>query len=70
MLEDEERMRPQSEAEEANLPYEMAEDRYDGAMEEGAEQNALSICGERMAEDKAKNPIAGSGSGVRRFQAL
>ena len=39
MLEDKERMRLQSEAEGANLPYEMAEDRYDGTTGEGGEQN-------------------------------
>ena len=67
MLDDEERMRPQSEAEGANLPYEMAEDRYDGTAGEGAEQDALLDNGERTAEDKAEDPIASTESKVRRF---
>ena len=41
MLEDEERSRLQSKADEVGLPFEMVEDRYDGATEEGAGQNAL-----------------------------
>ena len=70
MLEDEERKRLQSEAEEAGLPYEMEKDQYDGAMEEGAEQNALLVCGERTAEDRSRIrsqvPEAKSG-GFRHF---
>ena len=62
-------MRPQADAEETDLPYEMAEDRYDGATEEGAEQNALSTCRDRTTKDKTKIPIADSESGVRRFRA-
>ena len=54
MLEDEERMRRQSEAEGANLSYEMAEDWYVGTMRGGAEQNALSDSGERTVEEKVK----------------
>ena len=69
MLEDEERRRPQSKAEEAYLPYEMAEDRYHGTTEEGAGQNTLPTCGERTTEDNARIPIVGSESGVWRFQA-
>ena len=69
MLEDEERKRLQSEAEEANLPYEMAEDRYDGTTEGGAEQNTLSTCGNRTAKDKAKISIADSECGFWRFRA-
>ena len=67
VLEDEERQRFQFAAEEADLPYKMPEDQYDGATEKGAEQTGLSICEERTAEDKVANPIARSGSGVRRF---
>ena len=69
MLKDEERERLQSEAEEVDLPYEMAEDRYHGTTEEGAERNAVSVCGERMAEDKVENPIADSESRVWRSRA-
>ena len=69
MLEDEERKRLQSEAEGADLPYEMVEDRYDGPTGEGAEQNALSVDGERTAKDKVEDPIAGMDSKVRRFRA-
>ena len=69
MLDDEERMRPQSEAEGANLPYEMAEYRYDGTTGEGAEQDALLDNGERTAKDKAEDPIAGIKSKVWQFQA-
>ena len=52
MLEEEERTRPQADAEETDLPHQMAEDRYHGTTGEGAEQNALSDCGDRMAKDK------------------
>ena len=69
MLKDEERMRLQSEAEGANLPYEMAEDWYDDTTGEGAEQDALSETEERMAKDKDDNPIAGKESKVWRFRA-
>ena len=62
-------MRLQSEAEGANLPYEMAEDRYDGTTGEGAEQDALLDNGERMAEDKAKDPIESIKSKVLQFRA-
>ena len=64
MLEDEERMRLQSEAEGADLPYEMVEDRYDSTTEEGAKQNALPTCRERTTE----NLIADTESEVRRFR--
>ena len=69
MLEDEERMRLQSEAEGANLPYDMAEDRYDGTTGKGADQAALSDNGERTAKDKAEDPIACTKSKVRWFRA-
>ena len=46
----------------------MAEDRYDGTTGEGAEQNALSECGERTVRDKAENPIENTESEVRRFR--
>ena len=69
MLEEEERSRSQADAEETELPCEMAKDRYDGATEEDAEQNTLSTCGDRTAKDKAEIPIADSESGVRRFRA-
>ena len=65
MLKDEGRTKPQSETEEAYLPYEMAEDRYHSTMEEGAGQNALPTCRER----KARIPITGTESGVWRFRA-
>ena len=66
MLEDEERMRLQSEAKGAGLPYETAEDRYDGTTEEGAEQNSLSVCEERTIEDKVEDLITDTESEVRR----
>ena len=57
-------MRLQSEAEGADLPYEMVEDRYDSTTEEGAKQNALPTCRERTTE----NLIADTESEVRRFR--
>ena len=69
MLEKEETSRSQADAEETDLPYGRAEDRYDCAMEGGAKQNTLSTCGERTAKDKAEISIADSESGVRRFRA-
>ena len=69
ILEDEERGKLQSEAEGSDFPYKLGEDWYDSSTEEGAEQNALSVCGERTAEDKAENPIAYSERDVRRFWA-
>ena len=69
MLEEEERSRSQANAKDTDLPYEMAEDRYDGTTEGGAEQNTLSTCGNRTAKDKAEIPIADSESRVRRFRA-
>ena len=68
MLEEEERSRSQADAEEMDLPYEMVEDRYDGATKEGAEQNALSICRDKTAKDKAEILIVDPESGVWRFQ--
>ena len=68
ILKEEERSRPQVDAEETDMPYEMAEDRHDGATKEGAEQNALWTCGDRTAKDKAEIPIANSESGVRQFR--
>ena len=41
MLEDEERKRPQAEAEEADLPYEIVEVQYDGTTEGGVGPNTL-----------------------------
>ena len=51
------------------MPYEMAEDRYDGTTGEGAEQNALSANKERTGKDKAEDPIAGKERKVWQFQA-
>ena len=51
------------------MPYEMAEDWYDGAIEEGAEQNALSTCGDRTAKGKAEIPIEDLESGDQQFRA-
>ena len=65
MLKDGERMRLQSEAEGENLPFEMAEDRYNGTMGEGAEQDALLDNGERTSKDKAETPVAGPSARVR-----
>ena len=65
MLKDDERRRPQVDTEETDLAHEMAGDWYNGATEEGAEQNALSTCGDRTAEDKTDIPIADSESGVQ-----
>ena len=62
-------MRLQSEAEGANLPYEMAEDRYDGTAGEGAEEDALSDNGERTAKYKTEDPIAGMKRKLRQFRA-
>ena len=47
----------------------MAEDRYDGATEEGAEQNTLSACGNRTAKDNAELLITNLESIVRQFRA-
>ena len=69
MLEDGERMRLESEAEGANLPDEMAEDRYDGTAGEGAEEDALSDNGERTAKYKTEDPIAGMKRKLRQFRA-
>ena len=63
ILKEEERSRPQVDAEETDMPYEMAEDRHDGATKEGAEQNTLSACGNRTTKDKAELPIGDSESG-------
>ena len=52
------------------MPYEIVEDRYDGATEDGAEQNTLSACGNRTTKDKAELPIEDSESWVRQFWAL
>ena len=47
------------------MAYDMTEERYIGTTGGGAEQDTLSSCGKRTAEDKAKIPIADSESGVR-----
>ena len=56
-------------AKEKDLPYEMAEDRYDGTTGGDAEQDTPLTCGKRAVEDKAEIPIAGSKNAHRQFQA-
>ena len=69
LVEEEERSRSQANAEETGLPYEMAENRYHDTTGGGAEQETLSTCGNKTAEDKAEIPIVGSESRDRRFWA-
>ena len=69
MLEEEERRRPQAETEKTDLPHATAEDRYHGTTGEGAEQNALSTCGDRTAKDEAEIQIAEPERWDQRFRA-
>ena len=46
-----------------------AEERYNGTIGRGAEQDTLPTCGNRTTEDKAEIPIADSESGVRQSRA-
>ena len=68
MVEEEERSRSQTEAnetelislpEETDVAHVEAKERYHVTTGEGAEQDALSTCEERPAEDKVEIPIVG-----------
>ena len=71
MVEEEEKSRPRTEAgdtgliglpKEMNVAHAEIEERYDGTMGEGAEQDALLTCEERQVEDKTETPDIGEAS--------
>ena len=51
------------------MAYDMTKERYIGTTGRDAEQDTLSTCGNRMAEDKAEIPIVDSKSAVWRSRA-